>query len=64
MPLSPPKEHIDIALDIEHNVSEKQMRLYLECMNDKPMSQRITAQELHDGCILSQIYLMCSGGSK
>jgi hypothetical protein len=50
--MRPPEEHIQAALDVEKNATEE-WDLYLECLNGKPMSQRITDQELRDGCVLT-----------
>ncbi len=56
----PPQEHIDAALQIEKDVKADERDLYMECMNNKPMSKRETDQELHDGCILTHhVYLKC-----
>lgn len=52
-----PQEHIDWAIGVEKNVSEKEMSLYLDCMNNKPMSQRTESREIYDGCILTGIFV-------
>lgn len=56
--LRPPQEDIDTALKIESEVSDENMKLYLECLNNKPMSERSEDRELRDGCILTHhIYM-------
>lgn len=57
--MRPPQEHIDEALEVERNVSDSDRELYLECLNQKPMSQRTTDRELRDGCILTGVYRRC-----
>jgi hypothetical protein len=57
--MRPPQEHIDAALEAERNVPNSDQKLYLECMNQKPMSQRTTDRELRDGCILTGVYRRC-----
>ncbi len=55
-----PDEDIATALRIESEVPAELKSFYLHCMNDKPMSQRETEQELRDGCILTHhVYLKC-----
>lgn len=48
-----PEEDINKALAIERGVPAQYWDLYLECLNDKPMSKRTTDTELRDGCILT-----------
>lgn len=55
--LRPPEKDIYIALLIEKDVPQHLQSLYLECMNNKPMSSRKTDTQLRDGCILSHLYL-------
>lgn len=56
----PDQDHIDLALSIEAGVTDDQRALYMECMNDLPMSERTTNQELRDGCILTHhVYITC-----
>lgn len=58
--LIPPIEDINLALNIEQSLKPEEMELYLECLNNKPMSQRKTSQELRDGCILTNsVFLTC-----
>ncbi len=54
--LLPPQADIDAALQIEKSVKKNEMDLYLEYMNNLPMSSRKTPRELRDGCILSQLF--------
>jgi hypothetical protein len=57
----PEQNHIDFSLGIEKKVPKEEMALYLECMNNVPMSQRVSDIELHDGCILTNfVYLHVS----
>jgi len=57
--MRPPQQDIDLALQIEREVQERDWSRYLECLNDLPMSQRKSDQELRDGCILTHhVYLM------
>lgn len=54
------QKDIDLALEIEQSVRPEEMDLYLECMNNKPMSKRVTRIELRDGCILTfNVFLVC-----
>lgn len=62
--LRPPEEHIARALRVEECVPEKEWDDYLDCMNGKPMSQRVTARELYDGCILTGVYEWCRRGQE
>lgn len=54
--LLPPESDIQAALEIENNVKPAQRARYLDFLNGKPMSARVTPQELRDGCILSQLF--------
>lgn len=54
--LQPPQSDIDAALKIEKSVKQNERERYLEYMNNVPMSDRKTARELRDGCILSQLF--------
>jgi len=61
--LRPPQQHIDAAIGVEGSVTKDQMALYMDCMNDKPMTERVTGQELRDGCILTfHVFLKCLHG--
>lgn len=51
--MRPPEEDIQAALEVERSVGEEELDLYLSCLNELPMSQRVTDQELRDGCILT-----------
>ena len=51
--MRPLDEDIWAALEVEESVGEGEMDLYLECLNEMPMSKRLTDQELRDGCILT-----------
>ena len=54
--LQPPQADIEAALKIEKSVKPSERDRYLEYMNNVPMSDRKTARELRDGCILSQLF--------
>ena len=54
--LQPSQADIDAALKIEKSVKPSERDRYLEFMNNVPMSDRKTARELRDGCILSQLF--------
>lgn len=54
--LQPPQADIEAAIQIEKRVRQTDRELYLEFMNNFPMSDRKTARELRDGCILSQLF--------
>lgn len=59
--MQPEREHIEAALQIERNVPKHLQALYMECMNNLPMSKRTTDQELRDGCILTHhVYAVCA----
>jgi len=55
--MNTPKDHIESAFAVERSVLSKNLDLYMECMNNKPMSKRVTDQEIRDGCILTGVYL-------
>lgn len=54
--LLPPQADIDSALQIEKSVQSNETSLYLEYLNNFPMSERKTPRELRDGCILSHLF--------
>ena len=54
--MRPPQEHIERALRVECSIEPDEKSNYLEIMNQLPMSQRTTDQQLHDGCILTGIF--------
>ncbi len=51
--LMPPAEHIAEAEKIERSVTQGERALYLEWMNGRPFSERKTARDIRDGCILT-----------
>lgn len=51
--MRPLEDDIRAALEVEESVGAEEMDLYLECLNELPMSRRATDQELRDGCILT-----------
>jgi hypothetical protein len=54
--MRPPQADIQWALAVEAAVPEHLRALYLEYLNNVPMSQRQTDRELRDGCILVGLY--------
>lgn len=55
-----PQEHIDWALSVEQQAKQKDLwNSYMECMNNKAMSERVEYQEVRDGCILSGVFQLC-----
>lgn len=67
MTFDTPQADIDRCLEIENAVTPGEKALYLECMNGRPLSQRIAApradcepgRDVRDGCILTGVFLMC-----
>ena len=53
--MSVPEADRQLALDIEQEAlkNHDDWLLYIRCMNDMPMSERISDQEIRDGCILT-----------
>ena len=44
----------------EQEYLQKDRELYLECLNNKPLSERKTAEEIRDGLILYwNVYQVC-----
>lgn len=60
------EKHVNDALEIENNVPAEKHALYMECVNNVTMKQRLehgTKQEIRDGCMLiNGVYMMCGGG--
>lgn len=54
-----PQSDIDRALEIEKSVKPNEMALYMECMNNVPMSQRKGSFDIRQGCILSGVFMRC-----
>lgn len=54
--LLPPQADIDAAFEIEKNVGQNNRSLYMDYMNNVPMSARKTPRELRDGCMLAQLF--------
>jgi hypothetical protein len=67
MTFNTPQADIDRCLAIEESVTMEERPLYWECMNGRPLSQRIAApradcepgRDVRDGCILTGVFLMC-----
>ena len=56
--MTTPQRDIDTALKIEKEVPPHLKELYLECLNQFPMSKRKEEKDLRDGCILTHhVYL-------
>lgn len=56
------KQDINLALHVERGVPPHLQELYMECMNNKPMSVRKTKREIRDGSTLTHVYIICSTG--
>jgi len=60
-----PQEDIDRMLAIEATVTKYERPFYLECMNNRPLSERIKSpldsggRDVRDGCILTGVFLRC-----
>lgn len=63
-----PQADIDRALSVERSVTAQEMPLYLDCMNGRPLSQRVSnpspnedrpGRDVRDGCILTGVFEMC-----
>lgn len=51
----------DEMLEMEKVALQKERELYLECLNNKPLTERKTQMEIRDGCILFwNVYVICS----
>jgi hypothetical protein len=59
--LMPPQRDIDKCLIIEKDVLPSEMALYMNCMDNRPLSVRKEARDLRDGCILSWVFVDCAG---
>lgn len=59
--LRPPQVDVDKALVIERSVQPHQLALYMDCMDNRPMSVRTEARDARDGCILSWVFIRCGG---
>lgn len=57
--LRPSKIDIDRALHCEQLVTPEEKDLYLECMNNRPMSVRTEPRDQRSGCILTNVFISC-----
>jgi hypothetical protein len=55
--LLPPQQDIDWALSVEKSLKPSEKSIYLEYLDNKPMSVRKSARELRDGCILTGLFV-------
>lgn len=61
--LRPSQADIDAALQVERELGNSELDLYLDCMNNRPMSQRTEPQDQRAGCILTGVFWRCAGKS-
>jgi hypothetical protein len=63
-----PQEDIEQMLAVERSVTADEKELYLECMNGRPLSERLSdpskdedipGRDVRDGCILTGVFIMC-----
>ena len=54
------EQDIQRALKLELQVPPHERALYLDVYNDVPMSERVTTDQLRQGCILQGVYLQAS----
>jgi hypothetical protein len=67
MKFNTPQKDIDFCLEVENSVPQNELPLYLECLNNKPLSERLLnpedsdfeGRDIRDGCILTHIFLTC-----
>lgn len=67
MEFKTPQEDIDRCLAIEASVTQEELPLYMECMNDVPLSVRVRSprpcdgegRDVRDGCILTGVFIQC-----
>ena len=52
-----PQEDIEYARWVESKAQQYDINLYMKCMNNLPMSERKTNQEIRDGCILTGVFV-------
>lgn len=51
--MKPSEEDIEKAREIEKTLGVQYSKLYNNCLNNKPMSKRVSDLDLRDGCILT-----------
>ena len=63
-----PQEDIDKMLAVERSVTSDEKASYLECMNGRPLSERLSnpskdedipGRDVRDGCILTGVFARC-----
>ena len=63
-----PQADIDKALAVERSVTSDEKASYLECMNGRPLSERLSnpskdedipGRDVRDGCILTGVFIQC-----
>jgi len=62
-----PSEDVEWALKVERSVRSRERALYLECMDNVPMSQRVSnprkldavGRDVRDGCLLTGVFCDC-----
>jgi hypothetical protein len=67
MKFETPQADIDSCLAVERSVQPNEMALYLECLNDVPLSVRVAhprpcdceGRDVRNGCILTGVFSMC-----
>lgn len=67
-----PQEDIDRCLEVERSVTERERSLYMDCMNNVPLSVRVASprpcdrkgRDVRDGCILTGVFLHCRNSKK
>jgi hypothetical protein len=57
-----PQADIDWALRVEKSVTDANREVYLDYLNQKPMSERTADQEVRDGCILTGLFVRWRDG--
>ena len=67
MKFETPQKDIDAMLAVEKSVLPAEMPLYLDCMNNRTLSERIAnpkktfdeGRDVRDGCILVGVFMRC-----
>jgi len=67
MKFETPQEDIDRCLVVEASVTPEELPLYMECMNNVPLSVRVRSprpcdcegRDVRDGCILTGVFIQC-----
>ena len=72
MKIETPQADIDRCLAIEASVTPDEMPLYMECMNNVPLSVRVRSprpcdcegRDVRSGCILTSLFLQAARRTK